>query len=221
MTSPPSAAATIRVETRAHYDRETIDSLLDEGLVAHVGLVAEDGRPVVVPMFYARRGDELLLHGSPATRLLRSMKRGVPICVTVTHVDGLVLARSAFHHSMNFRSVVVFGVPRLLTGDEAVDALDSFMTHLIPGRLEQLRPMTRAEILGTSVVAVPIDEASAKIRAGGPIDDDEDLDEAVWAGVLPLSLTPGPPIPAADLRSTPVPPDHVESWTVHRNAPTT
>lgn len=190
-----------------------IDAILDEGTIAHVGFVAADGRPVVIPMVYARDGDRLLIHGSPATRLFRTLKRGPDVCITVTLLDGLVLARSAFHHSLNFRSVVVFGRATEISDlAERAAALDRFTDHLVPGRLSTLRPMTDLEVRGTLVLSVPLDEASAKIRAGDPIDDDEDLATEVWAGVLPIRVGTGVPVPSADLRPGIEVPDHVTGW---------
>ena len=211
-TPPPSDASKIRRTDRGHYDRATIDAILDEGFIAHVGLIAADGRPVVIPMLYARDGDRLLLHGSPATRLVRSGKRGVDLCVTVTLLDGLVLARSAFHHSLNFRSVVVLGRATLVELDAAHAALDRFMEHLLPGRLDGLRPMLDTEVRGTHVLSVPLDEASAKVRTGDPIDDEADLAGDTWAGVLPLAMLAGTPLPAADLRPGIAVPEHVVAW---------
>lgn len=210
----PSAATTIRRDDRAHYDRATIDAILDAGTIAHVGLVAADGRPVVIPMLYARDGDRVLIHGAPAARLLRAGKGGTDLCLTVTLLDGLVLARSAFHHSLNFRSVVLFGRATPVADlTERARALDRFTDHLLPGRLPTLRPMTDNEVRGTLVLAVPIAEASAKIRTGDPVDEPADLDHPVWAGVLPVRLTPGVPVPSADLRpGIDVPPD-VSGWT--------
>ena len=187
---------------------------LDAGTIAHVGLVAADGRPVVIPMLYARDGDRVLIHGAPAARLLRAGKGGTDLCLTVTLLDGLVLARSAFHHSLNFRSVVLFGRATPVADlTERARALDRFTDHLLPGRLPTLRPMTDNEVRGTLVLAVPIAEASAKIRTGDPVDEPADLDHPVWAGVLPVRLTPGVPVPSADLRpGIDVPPD-VSGWT--------
>ncbi len=211
--APPSGATRVRRDDRANYDRSVIDAILDEGTIAHVGLVAADGRPVVIPMLYARDGDRVLIHGSPATRLLRGAKNGGDLCLTVTLLDGLVLARSAFHHSLNYRSVVLFGRATPIDDlDERARALDRFTDHLIPGRRASLRPMSDREIRGTLVLEIPIDEASAKIRTGDPIDDDEDLTYPVWAGVLPLRITPGPPAPAGDLLTGIEVPADVTSW---------
>ena len=166
-----------RLPDRASTDREEAYAILDEGLVCHIGFLAADDRPVVIPTTYARRGDELLLHGSPASRLLRSLKNGVDLCVTVTLVDGLVLAKSAFHHSMNYRSVVVLGRAVAIT-DEADKhaALEALVEHIVPGRTADARGPSVQEIKGTLVLSLPIDEASVKRRTGGPLDDAGDLE---------------------------------------------
>ncbi|MFL5305038.1 MAG: pyridoxamine 5'-phosphate oxidase family protein [Polyangia bacterium] len=172
-----------------------IDAILDEGVVCFVGIAAE-ASPVVIPMAYGRRGDELILHGAQASRLLRAGAAGTPLCVTVTLIDGLVLARSAFHHSLNYRSVVLFGVARELTdGDEKAAALAAVVEHLLPGRFAAVRPPNAKELAATRVLAVPIDTASAKRRTGGPLDDAEDEGWPCWAGEIPLVLTAQPPRP--------------------------
>lgn len=184
---------------RASYERAQADAILDEGLVAHVG-IAVDGHPYVIPMVYGRDGDRLLLHGSVASRLMRGLAAGLPVCVTVTLVDGLVLARSAFHHSMNYRSVVVHGTARRIDDpDAAAAALERFVDHLLPGRSAEVRGPSRVEVRQTAVLEVPIDEASVKVRTGGPVDDADDLDLPVWAGVVPLAVAVGPPVPADGL----------------------
>ena len=184
-----------RVPDRADYDRSTIDSILDEGLICHVGFQI-DGQPFVIPTIYARSGDAILLHGSAASRMLRHLREGVEVCVTVTLIDGLVLARSAFHHSMNYRSVVVFGRARALEeGPEKNEALRAIVEHALPGRYDQVREPNRKELRQTAVLSLPIEEASAKVRTGPPVDDEEDYALDVWAGVLPLALTPQPAVP--------------------------
>ena len=183
-----------RLANRGNYDRETVHSILDEALVCHVGFVV-DGAPVVIPTIHWREGDELYFHGSAASRMLRALKSGVEACVTVTLIDGLVLARSAFHHSMNYRSVVIFGEARVVEGDEKLRALDSLIEHITPDRARDVRPPNEIELKQTLVLALPLDEASAKIRTGGPVDDEEDYALPVWAGVVPLKLTAGEPIP--------------------------
>ncbi|HKY67851.1 MAG TPA: pyridoxamine 5'-phosphate oxidase family protein [Acidimicrobiales bacterium] len=198
--SPPSARTAVRrLPERGSYDRAAAHAVLDEGLVAHVGIATDDG-PVVIPMLYGRDGDRLLLHGSPASRLLRGGAKGTEMCVTVTLVDGLVLARSAFHHSMNYRSVVVFGTATPVADlDERRAALDVLVDHIVPGRLAEAREPNEKEVRGTLVLALPLDECSVKVRAGGPKDDDEDMDLPVWAGVIPMSTVFGAPVPDADL----------------------
>jgi nitroimidazol reductase NimA-like FMN-containing flavoprotein (pyridoxamine 5'-phosphate oxidase superfamily) len=203
----PSARTTVRrMPDRGRYDRREAHAILDEGLVAHVGLVTEHG-PVVIPMLYGRDGDRLLLHGSAASRLMRGGAQGPEMCVTVTLVDGLVLARSAFHHSMNYRSVVVFGRARAVTDlDERRAALDRLVDHIVPGRGPDVRPPSDKELKATLVLALPLDECSVKVRTGPPLDDEEDLDTPAWAGVVPLTTVPGSPVPAPDLRTdAPVP----------------
>jgi nitroimidazol reductase NimA-like FMN-containing flavoprotein (pyridoxamine 5'-phosphate oxidase superfamily) len=178
---------------RAAYDAATVHGVLDLTGVGHVG-IAVDGRPVVIPMLYGRDGEVVYLHGSAASRLTRALAGGVDVCLTVTVVDGLVLARSAFHHSMNYRSVVVFGRAEALHGDEKLHALRVISEHLLPGRWEQVRPPDQRELRQTTVLRLTIEEASAKGRRGGPIDDAADLDLPVWAGVLPCALRWGEPI---------------------------
>jgi uncharacterized protein len=188
-----------RLANRGHYDRETIYAILDEALLCHVGFVV-DGAPVVIPTIHWREGDSLYFHGSAASRMLRSLKAGVDACVTVTLLDGLVLARSAFHHSMNYRSVVVFGKARLVEDeDEKLRALDALVDHVVHGRSREMRPHKEVELKQTLVLALPLEEASAKIRTGGPVDDDEDYTLPVWAGVVPLKLTQGEPIADRDV----------------------
>jgi nitroimidazol reductase NimA-like FMN-containing flavoprotein (pyridoxamine 5'-phosphate oxidase superfamily) len=186
-----------RLPKRADYDLATIHAILDEALLCHVGYVVE-GAPVVIPTIHWRGGDQLYFHGSAASRMLRSLRDGVEACVTVTLLDGLVLARSAFHHSMNYRSVVVFGTARVVEGEEKLQALDDLVVDVIRGRSRDVRPPNEVELKQTLVLALPIAEASAKIRTGGPVDDEEDYALPVWAGVLPLTLTPGTPVPDND-----------------------
>jgi nitroimidazol reductase NimA-like FMN-containing flavoprotein (pyridoxamine 5'-phosphate oxidase superfamily) len=184
-----------RQPDRSRDDRALAYEILDEGLVAHVGF-AQEGQPFVIPMAYGRDGDRLLLHGAKASRLIRTTGGGVPVCVTVTLLDGLVLARSTFHHSMNYRSVVIVGEARRVEGDdERRRALDVLTDHIVPGRTAEARVPNRVELRQTDVLALPIDEASVKLRTGGPKDEPEDMDLPVWAGVLPLALTAGAPVP--------------------------
>jgi nitroimidazol reductase NimA-like FMN-containing flavoprotein (pyridoxamine 5'-phosphate oxidase superfamily) len=182
-----------RQPDRARDDRALAYEILDEGRVAHVGFV-QDGHPFVIPMAYGRDGDRLLIHGAKASRLVRTTGGGVPVCVTVTLLDGLVLARSTFHHSMNYRSVVVVGEARPVEDDaEKGRCLDVLVDHIVPGRSAEARGPNRVELRQTEVLVLPIDEASVKLRTGGPKDDDEDLDLDVWAGVVPLRMTAGAP----------------------------
>jgi nitroimidazol reductase NimA-like FMN-containing flavoprotein (pyridoxamine 5'-phosphate oxidase superfamily) len=184
-----------RSPERGSRDRATAESILDEGLLCHVGISTDHG-PVVIPTTYARRGDELLIHGSPAATWLRSTGKGTPVCVTVTHVDGLVLARSAFHHSMNYRSVVVFGTAEPITDPaEKASALDAIVEHVVPGRTAEVRPTRDDEIAKTLVLRLLLAEASVKIRTGDPIDEEPDYDlPGIWAGVVPMTTTFGTPI---------------------------
>jgi uncharacterized protein len=183
-----------RLPRRGVFDRAAVYDILDEGFVCHVGFVV-DGQPFVIPTGYARVGDEIYLHGSAASRMVRSLSTGLDVCVTVTLVDGLVLARSAFHHSMNYRSVMILGQARLVTDpEEKTEALRAFTNHIVPDRWDTLRPVTSQELLGTSVLALPIEEASAKVRSGPPVDDEKDVTWPVWAGVIPLSLQAAAPV---------------------------
>lgn len=213
MSDAPTPRTEIRrLPERGSYDRDLIRSILDEALICHIGFV-DEGAPVVIPAIHARLGDTLYLHGSPASRMLRSMRSGEEICVTVTLVDGLVVARAAFHNSMNYRSVVVFGAPRIVTdADEKRDALEAITEHVIPGRWADSRPMTEKEQKGTLVAALAIAEASAKVRTGGPIDDDEDSSLPIWAGVIPLAHVPGAPVHDARLEAEIEPPAYVTDY---------
>lgn len=191
--APSRRTRVTRVPKRGVYDRETIDAILDEAIVCHLSFV-HDGHPFAIPTLHARVGDVVYVHGSAASRMLRTVGAGFEACLTVTLVDGLVLARSAFHHSMNYRSVVLLGTARRIDDTaEKLAALQAFAEQLVPGRWADVRPPSRKELKGTSVLALPIEEASAKIRTGPPIDDDEDYDLDVWAGVIPLRLQALPP----------------------------
>jgi nitroimidazol reductase NimA-like FMN-containing flavoprotein (pyridoxamine 5'-phosphate oxidase superfamily) len=182
-----------RLPKRGVYHRETVYAILDEGLVCHVGFVF-DGQPFVIPTGYCRVADVLYIHGSAASRMLKTLSSGVPVCVSVTLLDGLVLARSAFHHSMNYRSAVVIGNSRLVTdAAEKSAALTAIVEHIVPGRNADARAPNTSELGATSVLALPIEEASAKVRTGPPLDDAEDMGLPVWSGVLPLRLEPKAP----------------------------
>lgn len=185
----------MRLPDRAVYDVERIHAILDEAFVCHVGFVL-DGQPYVIPTAYARAGNQIYFHGSAASRMQRSLARGLPVCVTVTLVDGLVLARSAFHHSINYRSLVILGTARLVDDPaEKLEALRCFTNHVIAGRWEQVRPPNEKELRATNVLALSLDEASAKVRAAPPKDDEEDLAIPAWAGVVPLQNHWGQPVP--------------------------
>ena len=188
----PTPRTTVRRRPeRGRHEREVVYAILDEGLVCHVGFTADQG-PVVIPTTYARDGDFLYLHGSPASRMLRNLAAGVDCCVTVTLLDGLVLARSAFHHSMNYRSVVVLGTAVAVEdASEKLRALEAFVEHIVPGRTAGTRGPSVKELARTLVLRLPLEEASAKLRVGPPSDDEEDLALDHWAGVVPLSLTAG------------------------------
>jgi nitroimidazol reductase NimA-like FMN-containing flavoprotein (pyridoxamine 5'-phosphate oxidase superfamily) len=183
-----------RLPKRGHYDRATVHAVLDAGVLCHVGYVI-DGQPHVTPTCHWRHGDRLYWHGSSASRMLRHLKQGVPACVTVTHLDGFVLARSGFHHSVNYRSVMAFGSAQLVPDAAKLEALEHFVERLFPGRWDELRPPTAQEVKATTVVWMDLDEVSAKIRTGPPVDDEEDYDVPVWAGVLPVASMPGAPEP--------------------------
>lgn len=179
---------------RGHYDRATVHAIIDEALVCHVAFIV-DGAATVIPTLHARRGDALLLHGARTSRLLQHVADGHPVSVAMTILDGIVFARSVFHHSMNYRSVVLHGTGRLLDSEtEKLSALEAFAEHIARGRWAHTRQPTRRELKATSVVSIPIELAAAKIRSGPPVDDEADYALPIWAGVLPLSLRPGTPI---------------------------
>jgi nitroimidazol reductase NimA-like FMN-containing flavoprotein (pyridoxamine 5'-phosphate oxidase superfamily) len=194
-----------RSSERGHFDRPTVNAILDAGLLCHVGYVI-DAKPYVTPTFYWRDGDQIYWHGSSASRMIRQAN-GADVCLTVTHLDGLVLARSGFHHSVNYRSVMLFGRAEKVTGREVKERiLDQFVDLLYPGRSAEIRPSTTQEMKATTVLRMPIEEGSAKIRAGGPVDDEDDYALPVWAGVVPLAMVAGVPEPDDRLSAhTPVP----------------
>ena len=201
-----------RLPDRGRYDRETIDAILDEGFICHVGFVAE-GQPYVIPTGYARVGDHIYIHGSAASRMLRNLSQGIDICLTVTLIDGLVLARSAFHHSINYRSVVILGKAELVSDvGEKNAALEALTEHIVPGRWAEVRWPNELELKATTVLKLPIDEASAKIRTGDPKDDEEDYAMDVWAGVLPLELRTGEPIADTRQNSSSMVPAYVKNY---------
>ncbi len=193
-TPPTERTRVVRESHRGAYDRETIYNILDEAFVCHVGF-AVDGRPYVIPMLFARVGDAIYFHGSAASRMLRNLSGGIPVCVTVTLTDGFVLARSVFNHSMNYRSVVALGKAAIVdVPKEQVEALHAFTDKILPGRWNDARQPNEKELKATSILRLPLTEVSAKIRVGPPEDDAADYALPVWAGVIPLSLTPGAPI---------------------------
>ncbi len=200
-----------RAPQRGSHDLATIRTILDEALIGHVAFVHE-GRPAVIPTLIARDGDHLLLHGSSASRTLRALRAGAEACVEVTHVDGIVLARSAFHHSMNYRSAILYGTLEPVADVER--ALHTFTEKLVPGRWPHVRPPSAQELKATAVVRLPITEGSAKIRQGPPGDDEDDYARDTWAGVLPITQTIGAPEPDPLLRDGIEVPDHVRSLTV-------
>lgn len=196
MEAPSQRVQVKRLPERGNYDRAAVNAILDEALICHVGIVTEEGYPVVIPTIHARAGDTVYIHGSAASRLLRSMRAGDEICLTVTLLDGLVVARSAFHNSMNYRSVVIMGAPRIVDSPaEKLAALEIVTNHIIPDRWADSRQVLEKEIKGTLVAALDLGEASAKIRTGPPVDDEEDYELPIWAGVIPISIVAGPPIP--------------------------
>ena len=193
-TPPTERARVVREAHRGAYDRETIDKILDEGYVCHVGFSVE-GQPYVIPTLYARFGDAIYFHGSAASRMLRNLSTGIPVCLTVTLTDGFVLARSVFNHSMNYRSVVALGKASLVDApEEKLEALHAFTEKILPGRWAEARQPNEKELKATSILRLPLTEASAKIRSGPPEDDAPDYELPVWAGVIPVSLTAGAPV---------------------------
>ena len=214
MSSPlsPSPRTTLRrLPQRAGTERAALLALLDEALVVHVGFV-DQGQPFVIPTLLARRGEQLYLHGSSRSRMLEVLGGGAPCCLTVTSLDGLVLARSAFHHSVNYRSAVVLGQAREVEGDEKLLALEALVERVSAGRWSEVRPPSATELLATRVLAVSLEEASLKTRSGGPKDDDEDYALPCWAGVLPLRTAAGEPVPDERLAPGTPPPPGLTAW---------
>ena len=201
-----------RLPRRGTYEREVVNNILDEGLVCHVGFI-QDGHPVVLPTAYGRAGDRLYLHGAKASRMMNALRGGAEVCVAVTLLDGLVLARSAFHHSMNYRSVVIFGkVSAVDDPAEKAEALRCFTEHIAKGRWAEVRPPSKAELDGTTVLSLRLEEASAKVRTGPPLDDEEDYKLPVWAGVLQLRTVPGEPLPDPRLPDGIEPPPYLQQY---------
>jgi len=211
-SAPTPRTRVIREPQRAVYDREVINRILDEGFICHVGFTL-DGQPFVIPTSYGRHDDVLYIHGSAASRMLRNVSGGIPMCVTVTLLDGLVLARSIFNHSMNYRSVVVLGMGTAIEDrEEKLTALRSLSEHIIPGRWNEVRQPNEKELKATTVIRLPIQEFSAKVREGPVIDDEEDYAFPVWAGVLPINLVSGDPISDARLVEKIGVPDYVKNY---------
>jgi nitroimidazol reductase NimA-like FMN-containing flavoprotein (pyridoxamine 5'-phosphate oxidase superfamily) len=201
-----------RLPKRGVFDRDTINSILDEAFVCHIGFVV-DGQPYVIPTGFGRDADHLYIHGSSASRMLRTLSTGVDLCFTVTLIDGLVLARSAFHHSVNYRSVVVLGKATLVEdADEKNHALEVITNHIVPGRWNDVRWPNELELKATSVLRLPIEEASAKVRTGQPIDDEEDSAMNVWAGVLPIGLQFRKPVADDRLPGGTEPPQNIRNY---------
>ena len=206
-TRSPAGPSTDRVRLRrkrerGSHERAVIDAILDEALIAHLGIVDGDGQPFVIPTLHARCGDVVYLHGSAASRTLRALATGAPACLTVSLLDGLVLARSAMHHSANYRSVMLLGEARVVgEPQQKLAGFQAIVEHIVPGRWQDVRPPTETELKATSLLAVEIDEASAKVRTGPPLDDEEDYASSTWAGILPLARVPMPPQPDPRLRA--------------------
>jgi nitroimidazol reductase NimA-like FMN-containing flavoprotein (pyridoxamine 5'-phosphate oxidase superfamily) len=210
--TPTERTRVVREPQRAVYDRAAAYQILDEGFICHVGFIA-DGQPFVIPTGYGRAHDTLYLHGSAASRMLRRIDEGVPVCVTVTLLDGLVLARSIFNHSMNYRSVVVLGTAAAVTDRaEKLEALRRLSEHILPGRWKDSRQPNEKEIKATSVLRLPITEFSAKVRQGPPIDDEEDYAFPTWAGVIPLEMMAGKPVNDPRLDSAVAVPEYAQSY---------
>ena len=212
-TFKPTERTTLkRLPKRGEYDHAAVYQILDEAFICHVGFITGD-KPIVIPTSFARVANDLYIHGSAASRMLQSLEGGIDVCVTVTLIDGLVLARSAFHHSINYRSVVIFGNASIVTDrDEKTNALQAFTEHIVPGRWEDVRPPNESEMRATMVLKVPLVEVSAKVRTGPPIDDEEDYALNVWAGVVPLELRAGNPVNDDRLPSGIEPPDYARSY---------
>jgi uncharacterized protein len=215
--SPPDFVPTARTRVRrrhdrGRYDRETIYAILDAALLCHVGYVI-DGLPYVTPTLYWREGERLFWHGSSASRMLRKQTEGIPVCVTVSHLDGLVVARSGFHHSLNYRAVMAFGSAAIVADEETkTAALNGFVDRLYPGRNRQIRPIFPQELKATTLMSMRIDEASAKIRTGGPIDDEPDYALDCWAGVIPVETRIGAAVPDERLKSAVPALDGLGAW---------
>ncbi|WP_375542158.1 pyridoxamine 5'-phosphate oxidase family protein [Paraburkholderia sp. CNPSo 3274] len=212
--APSQRTRVRRVAQRAHYDAATLHEILDDAYVCHVAFADEHGVHCI-PTACWREGDHLYIHGSNGSRMLRLAADGLQVCVTITHLDGLVLARSAFNHSMNYRSAVIYGVFEVVTEEHKAAVLDAFMEHIAPGRRHEVRAGNRKELAATTVMRIALAESVTKIRTGGPKDDEEDMDRPVWAGVLPLVLAPLPPV--ADTAPEREAPAYVKAWTIRHD----
>lgn len=211
--TPTQRSQIKRLPQRGNYQPQIIHQILDEGLICHLGFTV-DNQPFVIPTAYGRVEDQLYIHGSPASRMLRSLLTGIEVCLTVTLLDGLVMARSAFHHSMNYRSVVIFGTASVVENPEQkLEALRAFTEHVVPGRWSEVRQPNRQELQGTLVLSLPLAEASAKMRTGAPLDDEIDYDLPVWAGVVPLQLVAGEAIADSRLQPGITPPTYIQNYT--------
>ena len=212
--APPSERVRLRRKReRGSYDRDVINAILDEALIAHLGIVDEDGQPFVIPTLHARSGDVVYCHGSTASRTLRALASGARACLTVSLIDGLVLARSAMHHSANYRSAMLIGRATIVEDlGEKRAALRAVVEHIVPGRWDDVRAPSQNELSATAVLAIPIDEASAKVRSGGPMDDEEDYALPAWAGVIPLASETRAPEPDARLRAGIATPQYVTDY---------
>jgi nitroimidazol reductase NimA-like FMN-containing flavoprotein (pyridoxamine 5'-phosphate oxidase superfamily) len=215
--APTARTRVKRLPKRASYDRDAIYSLLDSALVCHVGFVV-DSQPFVIPTLHVRIADRLYIHGSAASRMLGAAAEGTPIAVTVTHIDGLVLARSAFHHSVNYRSVVILGAATLVTGpSEKLTVMKGLIDHVAPGRWDHIRHPNEKELAATSVLSIPIVEASAKLRSGDPLDDEADYALPIWAGQIPFTMNTLPPVADARLNASTPMPAHVAGYALPLN----
>jgi hypothetical protein len=214
--TPTDKSKVKRLHERGHYDKDTVYAILDAGMLAHIGYII-DGQPFVTPTAYWRDGNRIYWHGSAASRMLRAEAKGIPVCVTVTHLDGLVLARSGFHSSINYRSVMAFGTAQMVTdADEKVHHLNRFVDRILPGRNATLRPIDPQEAKGTTVIWMEIDEASAKVRTGSPKDDEPDYALDCWAGVVPITQVVGSAIPDPKLKAGVDWPEHLKRFSEHR-----
>ncbi|AFY53112.1 putative flavin-nucleotide-binding protein [Rivularia sp. PCC 7116] len=213
--TPSKRSQIKRLPKRGNYETQAIYNILDEALICHVGFTVNN-QPFVIPTAYGRVDDKLYIHGSPASRMLRTLNQGIEVCVTVTLLDGLVLARSAFHHSMNYRSVVIFGTAMLVTDtEEKYEALRAFTEHVVSKRWQEVRQPHKQELQGTMVLSLTLTEASAKVRTGNPVDDEADYDLPVWAGVLPLQMLPGKAIDDERLIEGIEVPDYIKNYARH------